>query len=103
MFASDDDLLGPRGDGRSTAANGSIKSPWPTLRRCWRIVAIVGVGGCWGRGRASVPPEKVLERGRVVGGGGGGGGESIASDSFGLRFGLRAEEAAESCSPASAL
>ena len=93
MFASDDDLLGPRGDGRSTAANGSMRSPWPTLRRCWRIVAIVG----------ALPPEKVLERGRVVGGGGGGGGESIASDSFGLRFGLRAEEAAESCSPASAL
>ena len=61
MFASDDDLLGPRGDGRSTAASGSIKSPWPTLRSCWRIVD---------------PPEKVLERGRV-GGGGGGGGESI--------------------------
>ena len=66
MFASDDDRLGPRGDGRSTAASGSIKSPWPTLRRCWRIVAIVG----------ALPPEKVLERGRV-GGGGGGGGESI--------------------------
>ena len=73
MFASDDDLRGPRGDGRSTAASGSIKSPWPTLRRCWR----------------TLPPEKVFERGRV-GGGGGGGGESIASDSFGLR----AEEAA---------
>ena len=75
MFASDDDRRGICGDCRSTAANGSMRSPWPTLRRCWRIVAIVGVGGCRAARGGPLPPVKVLERGRVVGGGGGG--ESI--------------------------
>ena len=61
-----------------------MRSPWPTLRRCWRIVAMVGVGGCCRAvGCGPLPPEKVFDRGRV-GGGGGGGGESIASDSSAL-------------------